>query len=293
MRYGRGFTLIELLVVIAIIAILAAILFPVFAQAREKARQSMCGSNIKQLTTAVQAYMNDHDNVLMMSFITPLNPFTQGGAMNNSNTQIWTTLIMPYVKNDKIFLCPSLPERQAQFATGWVDDIPNGIYGRGWLPYGYNLGISNWFWRRGAEVVARMIPNIAVIKEPAKMVLIAESFPGPTGSQDGHVYNCRGYVVDNLCVHGCSATDPRLASGPNPACVLQTQGSYASLGPRHPKYGGLNISFVDGHAKWFNVKQVVPNKLPRDLPPPCTGDTNLIRDANAAGLRWVLFNDCF
>jgi prepilin-type N-terminal cleavage/methylation domain-containing protein len=70
MRYGRGFTLIELLVVIAIIAILAAILFPVFAQAREKGRQATCASNLKQLAKALLAYATDFENHLAPSFST-------------------------------------------------------------------------------------------------------------------------------------------------------------------------------------------------------------------------------
>ncbi len=89
----RGFTLIELLVVIAIIAILAAILFPVFAQAREKARQTACTSNEKQLALGVLMYAQDNDETL---------PPTQ--AVDNT---LWPVLINPYVKSDRVRLCPS------------------------------------------------------------------------------------------------------------------------------------------------------------------------------------------
>lgn len=123
------------------------------------------------------------------------------------------------------------------------------------------------------------------------MVMLADSYSGPTGAP----YNCRGYVVDNLCVHGCSASDPRLPGGPNPYCApgAPVGGTFASLGPRHPKFEGVSIAFVDGHTKWFPVKAVIPNRLPSQLPPACVNDANLVRDANAAGLRWILFNDCF
>ena len=94
----KGFTLIELLVVIAIIAILAAILFPVFAKAREKARQASCLSNAKQLALACLQYSQDYDECLPM-------------ARHQSNAtnawQGWDVLVMPYVKNTQVFKCPS------------------------------------------------------------------------------------------------------------------------------------------------------------------------------------------
>ncbi len=88
----KGFTLIELLVVIAIIAILAAILFPVFAKAREKARQSACSNNLKQMATALLQYAQDYDERMVMRYFTGY---------------LWTTQIQPYVKNTQIFTCPS------------------------------------------------------------------------------------------------------------------------------------------------------------------------------------------
>src|SRR5947209_13763666 len=94
-RMRSGFTLIELLVVIAIIAILAAILFPVFAQAREKARQASCASNLKQLGTAMMMYTQDYDETLT--------------CYVNAGSNYWPNALDPYVKARKIWYCPSFP----------------------------------------------------------------------------------------------------------------------------------------------------------------------------------------
>ena len=102
----RGFTLIELLVVIAIIAILAAILFPVFARAREQARKSTCMSNLKQLATGVTMYVQDYDEKF------PLNSpgtFPARNASFPANANFWASEIQPYIKNWKVFNCPSSP----------------------------------------------------------------------------------------------------------------------------------------------------------------------------------------
>ncbi|MCC7492157.1 MAG: DUF1559 domain-containing protein [Fimbriimonadaceae bacterium] len=96
----RGFTLIELLVVIAIIAILAAILFPVFAKAREKARQSSCSSNIKQLALGILQYAQDYDEACPPRYYR-YNPSVAGGP------NIWDQLLQPYVKNLQVIRCPS------------------------------------------------------------------------------------------------------------------------------------------------------------------------------------------
>ena len=104
-RSSRAFTLIELLVVMAIIAILAAILFPVFAQAREKARQTACLSNCKQIALAFQMYQQDYDG-----------QFTwQGPHLGDDNFDFmapgarptWGAGLMPYIKSPKIYICPS------------------------------------------------------------------------------------------------------------------------------------------------------------------------------------------
>lgn len=108
-----AFTLIELLVVIAIIAILASILFPVFAQAREKARQTTCTSNIKQLATSLSMYMQDYDQLMFASGVLPSGG-TNGPVSGPDGQNIIRMLggglsyfMQPYIKNDGVFRCPS------------------------------------------------------------------------------------------------------------------------------------------------------------------------------------------
>ncbi len=102
----RGFTLIELLVVIAIIAILAAILFPVFARARSKARATACISNIKQLGTAQMMYASDFDGRYGRVFTDGLGSTNWGWG---AGRQIWIDHHAPYVKNTDLFRCPAKP----------------------------------------------------------------------------------------------------------------------------------------------------------------------------------------
>ncbi len=100
----RAFTLIELLVVIAIIAILAAILFPVFAQAREKARSASCLSNLKQIGMGVMQYTQDHDEYLPYNYA-----YTWGPGCSGPTGELywWQDLCRPYVKNEQVYSCPS------------------------------------------------------------------------------------------------------------------------------------------------------------------------------------------
>ncbi|MBD3293756.1 MAG: DUF1559 domain-containing protein [Armatimonadia bacterium] len=120
----RGFTLIELLVVIAIIAILAAILFPVFARAREKARQASCLSNVKQMALGVLMYAQDYDEQWPYHYLLTSGTVQYPGGGTNAG-MMWYNAIYPYVNNMQLFTCPSSSYK-------W-----NGNY-TGGIRYGYS-----------------------------------------------------------------------------------------------------------------------------------------------------------
>ncbi len=149
MKRRHGFTLIELLVVIAIIAILAAILFPVFARAREKARQTSCLSNIKQLTLGALMYVGDADDMLFGHIQGTRNTFyPPTGVFAN-----WPQQIYPYVMNAQLFSCPSYP------TSPWVYSPTSRDSNFG---YGMNYWMTYYYYYSTAYMAA--------FKTPAKTI---------------------------------------------------------------------------------------------------------------------------
>ena len=158
MHGTRGFTLIELLVVIAIIAILAAILFPVFARAREKARQASCLSNAKQMGLATMMYCQDYDEKFPGA-----SAIADGGAPrvvtgtpgSNYGSLIWPDLIYPYVQNTQMFKCPSAPSE--------------------WLPYGWNMRMGYSIGYPGRTGPMYEGVAMASVKYVSQTLIIADS----------------------------------------------------------------------------------------------------------------------
>lgn len=149
----RGFTLIELLVVIAIIAILAAILFPVFARAREKARQSTCLSNVKQISLGLAMYIQDYDDSLPQTY------YYRGGG---SPLITWTLFSYPYVMNWQLYSCPSAGRSSSTYSANHTPPTTPSAK----LDYGLNAHLASPYHSQAY--------SLAQVKYPAQTIIIAD-----------------------------------------------------------------------------------------------------------------------
>ena len=244
--FKKGFTLIELLVVIAIIAILAAILFPVFAQAREKARQTSCLSNCKQIGTALQLYVDDYDetypplvcedtSVVYSDLRISSAKYASGGVyegypcgkfyeFNDADPGLqttthyftWADMIFPYVKNLNMYVCPSSNAKNAETKFPMMG-------------YGYNPGLIGGMKatcsKTAAQYGAAFGPlSVSQVKSTAELVFVADAM-----QRLSSVYRT------NLTV--------------SPYYINRTYDSSYVSPVRHN--GGLNYTFCDGHAKYY------------------------------------------
>jgi len=217
-RRKRGFTLIELLVVIAIIAILAAILFPVFAKARAKARQASCNSNMKQIGTACAMYQQDYDGIYV--------PVASQTGFGSGNGIWWSSLIAPYMKSLQLLLCPSFACNYGGIGTwtgaGYCGDTAGGTSTCDNPPrsrfvggYGINWGRNDlngaWTGPAGRKDSATNAPGTTVLIGESHCIVTLHSQMGWPGNRA-----CRGMPFHNE---------------------------------------GINLGYCDSHVKWVKMNR--------------------------------------
>ncbi len=236
--FKRGFTLIELLIVIAIMSILAAILFPVFARARENARRTSCLSNLKQIGLGVMQYVQDYDETYPSNYLST-GQAPPDGVQWSGGIWFWQQIIYPYVKSRQIYFCPSAPRT--------TDPGPYKYnYGANQqVLIGYNTSVP-------APAVGTPGPTLkmASIKRVSSVYMVMDfggydpypTYVRPTttaqANNNGWRYLPGARRADSsiLCRQGETYTADCEAEG------------------RH--FDGINVAFADGHAKWLKSRIV-------------------------------------
>jgi len=263
----KAFTLIELLVVIAIIAILAAILFPVFAQAREKARQITCASNLKQIGLGILQYVEDYDEV-----------FPQGAS--NSWNSPWPGTVQPYIKSINVFRCPDDSSPLVNQANpGWMGDnisyACNGLIGwhndgpPNWSGYNTCLGVmcvdqadSLGGWLQSG------VTSDAQITLPSATVLVAEkhsdddiAWGGPGVASGGNISSVFADTNEGLGWENYGAGPMSIPYGSDAASTSwgQANGANGAVSVDHAGKTQSNFLFCDGHVKSMSAVATNPD----------------------------------
>ena len=211
----KGFTLIELLVVIAIIAILAAILFPAFAKARESARRISCVSNLKQIGTGLLQYTQEYDEQLVSSYYG-----TTDNASDNSTNYKWMDAIFPYIKSEQVFACPSDSDYDPYV---YNKNLPSGNHTK------YGSYALNQYFNGGPSFA-----SLASLQDASSTVWVVDGVRRYGGDPQSYRLGFDG---------GGSAPDPISATSPRTG--FRKYG--ASMIERH--LDTSCVLFTDGHVK--------------------------------------------
>jgi prepilin-type N-terminal cleavage/methylation domain-containing protein/prepilin-type processing-associated H-X9-DG protein len=258
-----GFTLIELLVVIAIVAIIAALLFPVFAKVRENARRASCAANLKQLMLGFTQYTQDADDNFPQWKWAHSN--IAGDTDPNDATTFWINAIYPYVKSTGIYQCPDASSQAASVTNlnGWFSTGPDGtITARGMVP-----ALAHTALGYGAnEPLLDSNTSLSADSQPDATLLVGDCALGLSGalsdcypdwqaaSASGNPGDARlSYPIIRLAYPNGVDGIPNFLGGACSAPILPGWNSYAQHN------GGNNIGFVDGHVKWLHASQITIN----------------------------------
>ncbi len=274
-REVRAFTLIELLVVIGIISLLAAILFPVFSRVREKARQSSCANNLKQLATGFAQYTQDNDgrfphawdsNPALIDTATCVTPAACLYTTPSNEPVIWPAKIEPYIKNRQVYTCPSVRKMRASPCHALNPALVN--YNQGWNAGDPVVGTPVIEWYQGATQAGYGY-NVQYLGGGQFVArLTCQNGKSPSAT---NCYNCgigalesqvsqpseTVLLIDNNWMNEGYSSGPAFA---DPIPSMDVSGDFwcsaggawdvnDSFDQRHTD--GLNVAFADGHVKWM------------------------------------------
>jgi len=287
-KRNSGFTLIELLVVIAIIAILAAILFPAFAKAKEKAKQSSCLSNEKQIGLGLMQYVQDYDSTYPMSY------YYQNGANSVGGYVQWSGLIAPYVKSNNVWVCPTsenggfaptcfagnnAPAGQVTLNGAQDIQVPRISYmaNEALMPRLKYAALAGQLQAVQENVVSNIESTIVICEMTDHKAYIVDTSATGGSAVKSHrpasawcdASGAAQYDTEALALAGTATTTPVYAVSANIAESARTTADTNNgvNGLPHIVYckydahtGGSNYIFADGHAKWQTLGQTVnPN----------------------------------
>lgn len=238
----RAFTLLEILVVVAIICLLAALLFPAFGHVRALGRRTTCASNLKQIGMALGQYAQDYKFYPMMSAAGTTGSGTENpnGLLKDSVCGAWPDKVLPYLKSEKVFECPSAPNSRYLSGCPLADDSnPDHLTTfRG--AYAFNTPNGSYFKdAAGGYSETFQVPGASPVRytRPSSTILVLDSDDRKGGGLGGFV--APGY------------TQPP----PQDVATLKRYG----VPDRHE--GGVNVAFADGHVKWMSLESLLKLSL--------------------------------
>ena len=265
-KRASAFTLIELLVVIAIIAILAAILFPVFARARENARRSSCQSNLKQIGLGIAQYTQDYDERFPYGINVTFSPTSNNWGLNDG--LLWPQIVQPYVKSIQVFACPS-DSQGGQFVWAGMK-----------MSYAANGNMPNYDNALGAYRLAGVMgvggqdflnksnggQTLSKLTQPAQSIMLAEKHSGTVGGSGfGGQGVPSGFGPENV-IQGQAGVDTgwgtyNLIPNGTRSGTTYPNTPAGAVTPNH--FETANFLFTDGHVKAMRPSATNPDPVNR------------------------------